>query len=200
MLAPRIYSALLCLTLSSFGALPLRAQPSTAITVTVHVSDGTGKAIPNANVTVLPPPDAGSGEVLTKPDGSQSFDLEPGNYHLEISLPGFKTLSQDIQVDASGSHDFKFNLLHPGEECTDGCPAATPSAPKSEAPPTAPPDAAASPSYPVPGTLQMYATCQFQDDLAIAKIDSLPPGMTLREVDTSDGKRKIDIEAAMQVN
>lgn len=202
MLVLRVPSALLCIALSPFSLASLIAQETTAVPVTLVVTNGSGAPLPDAKLTLLPPPDTSPATQNTPANGTLSLRLEPGSYHVEITKVGFNTLAKDIEVTPAGDHSFRFPLVPLGEECAEGCPKAPAAAPKPDHPAapafpaTIPP---AVPSHPIPAALQPYSTCQFQDDLQVATLDQLAAGTTSRDVETSDGHRKIDIETALTV-
>ena len=49
------------------------------------------------------------------------------------------------------------------------------------------------------GALLNYTACQFPDGLQIVHLDSLPPGVTSRGVDTDSGPRQIDLQAGVRI-
>jgi hypothetical protein len=199
MLAPRLRSALIGLVLLPVATLALSAQQGNTVQITLHVSDAKGAPVADARVSVLPPPDTTPAAAATSQDGTQSVSLVPGNYHVDISKAGFNTLAEDFKVDEAASHDLKFTLVRLGEECAEGCPQ-KPAAAQENAPPASAPAniSAAVPPHSLAAALQPYATCQFNDDLVLAKIDALS-GATTRDVETEYGHRKIDIDAGMQL-
>jgi hypothetical protein len=66
----------------------------TALTGTV--TDSTGAVLPGATVKLMSRSTASSRTAITSDEGIFLFpQLDPGNYRIEISMPGFKTLVQD---------------------------------------------------------------------------------------------------------
>ncbi len=47
--------------------------------------------------------------------------------------------------------------------------------------------------------LTPYATCRFPDGLEVVDVDSLAQGVTSRDLDTTAGTRKIDLEAGLRI-
>ena len=51
----------------------------------------------------------------------------------------------------------------------------------------------------VASTLDPYTSCQFSDGLQAVQVDSLPPSVRSREVETDSGTQRIDLEAGVRV-
>jgi hypothetical protein len=51
----------------------------------------------------------------------------------------------------------------------------------------------------LPKPLAPYTSCHVSDDLRVAKIDPLAPGVTSRTVDTAEGSKQIDMDAGIRV-
>jgi hypothetical protein len=49
------------------------------------------------------------------------------------------------------------------------------------------------------GALLPYTACQFTDGLQIVHLDTLPPGVTSRGIDTDSGPRQIDLQAGVRI-
>lgn len=99
---------LLLLSIMLTGSIALNAQTAGEGTITGVVKDTTGAVIPGATVTAT----NAATNVSTTRTSSSSGDfsiapLPPGQYTLQVSAVGFKTLHQtNLQVDALGSLGF----------------------------------------------------------------------------------------------
>jgi hypothetical protein len=77
--------------------------PAQATTLEIAVLDATnGKPLPGAKVVLVA--DRNVDERFMGPEGSgRSVDLEPGRYTLEVSLAGFKTFRQEIELSVGAN-------------------------------------------------------------------------------------------------
>jgi hypothetical protein len=85
-----------------FAALALQAQITTT-TISGTVSDASGGAIPNAQVTVSNIGTGATHTVTTNVEGTYRIDLLPvGKYEVEVSATGFKKSKQTgIELEVS---------------------------------------------------------------------------------------------------
>jgi hypothetical protein len=63
----------------------------------------------------------------------------------------------------------------------------------------APPDTSQTPSPPDTAVLRDYESCSFDDGLQIVKIDSLPPGVQQRTIDTTGGPKIIHMLSGRRI-
>jgi outer membrane receptor protein involved in Fe transport len=90
------FSAVFIIVMLPVGLMPvdLQAQLSTA-TLFGTVTDSTGAAIPNANVTLMETDTNFTRTTVTKEDGSYREEFLPvGPYKVTVNAPGFKTLER----------------------------------------------------------------------------------------------------------
>jgi hypothetical protein len=81
----------------------LSAQVSTTGKITGAVTDSSGAAVPNANVSVKSTALLAPRSSRTEADGGYLFDLlPPGTYELTVTAPGFRTYSQTGIVLTAG--------------------------------------------------------------------------------------------------
>ena len=106
-------TALLCLAVALLlvGTLPALAQSDTARLQGV-VTDPTGALVPDATVKVT---NAGTNQVqqLNTDSGTGAYSfpaLPPGNYSLEISKTGFKTIKQNVTLEVAQVANVNFTL------------------------------------------------------------------------------------------
>lgn len=67
-----------------------------------RVVSSDGVAIPGVEVTATRLPDGPGWSTVTAEDGAFRFSaLAPGHYHIRVSSPGFRELTQDISVDSA---------------------------------------------------------------------------------------------------
>lgn len=111
--------AIIVLSFTSFQSV--RAQITTT-TVVGTVTDNTGAAVANAQVTIT---NAGTGltrTVATNSDGQYRFDLLPvGNYVLNVTAPGFKKFMQQgiiLTLNESATIDARLEVGSVSEEVT----------------------------------------------------------------------------------
>src|ERR1035438_2210555 len=91
-------------------ATPLiHAQNSASISGTV--TDPTGAVVPKATVEIHNPVSGYDRTATTDPSGNFSFSNIPFNpYHLTVSLPGFNSYVQDVDVKSSVPTNLKISL------------------------------------------------------------------------------------------
>jgi iron complex outermembrane receptor protein len=84
------------------------AEVQTQGRVTGVARDASGAAVPGATVTATNQATRDTQNAITNTDGSYSLALAPGSYTVAISLPGFRRVTQTVQVgaDASATADF----------------------------------------------------------------------------------------------
>jgi iron complex outermembrane recepter protein len=87
---------------------PASAQPQGRITGIVR--DATGAGIPGVTVTATNQATRDSHTASTAGDGSYSFSLAPGSYQVTASVPGFRRVTQAIEVAADASKQLDFAL------------------------------------------------------------------------------------------
>jgi len=92
-------SALLAIALTSTIVTPVRVLAQTVGSITGTVTDGAGKPLGKAQITISGTTSTTS---LSKPDGTFSIPLPPGTYTISVSAPGFQTSRNDSVVVASG--------------------------------------------------------------------------------------------------
>src|SRR5579871_5832224 len=104
--------ALSCLFALVF-ATPSRAQNSSVINGTV--TDPTGAVVPKATVEIHNPVSGYNRTTETDTSGNFSFPNVPFNpYHLTVTLPGFNTYAQDVDVRSSVPTNLKIGLTLAG--------------------------------------------------------------------------------------
>jgi iron complex outermembrane receptor protein len=90
------------------GGAPPSAQPQGRISGIVR--DATGAGIPGVTVTATNQATRDSHTASTAGDGSYSFSLAPGSYQVTASVPGFRRVTQAIEVAADASKPLDFSL------------------------------------------------------------------------------------------
>jgi hypothetical protein len=93
------------------GFLPLAAQSPTA-RVNGQVRDTSGAVVPNADVQLIEDRTNVRYPARTNKEGIYSFsDIPPGNYHLQVSKAGFKTIVKpDIVLNVLDARSINFDL------------------------------------------------------------------------------------------
>ncbi|HTP85543.1 MAG TPA: TonB-dependent receptor [Bryobacteraceae bacterium] len=115
----RVWLCACCAVLLLVGVIPASAQ-SDAARLQGVITDPSGALVPDAAVKVT---SATTGRVLdTSTDaatGAYSFPvLSPGNYSLEISKTGFKSIKQNVTLEVAQVANVNFTL-EPGEVSTE---------------------------------------------------------------------------------
>src|SRR5215469_11379749 len=101
-----------CLYVLTFATLA-RAQNSATVSGTV--TDPTGGVVPKATVEIHNPVSGYGRTTETDTNGNFSFPNVPFNpYHLTVSLPGFNTYSQDVDVRSAVPSNLKIALTLAG--------------------------------------------------------------------------------------
>jgi outer membrane receptor protein involved in Fe transport len=90
---------LLVSTLAATFATPLRALAQSVGSISGTVTDGAGRALGKANITINGPTSVTS---ASKPDGTFSIPLPPGTYSVSVSSPGFQSTRSDNIVVTAG--------------------------------------------------------------------------------------------------
>src|SRR5579863_230739 len=99
---------ILCLCVSALPGV-VRAQNSASISGTV--TDPTGAVVPKATVEIHNPVSGYDRTATTDTSGNFSFSNIPFNpYHLTVSLPGFNSYVQDVDVKSSVPTNLKISL------------------------------------------------------------------------------------------
>jgi len=90
------------LSLAILGAAPFAAAQSSAGTIKGVLTDDSGASIPAAFLTVTNA--AGKHQAQSQADGSYTFvGLQPGDYTLAVTYPGFGPFSKVVTVSAGGT-------------------------------------------------------------------------------------------------
>jgi hypothetical protein len=106
----RYRSAVLVVFLLVLAFLPVAAQKITG-DIAGDVTDASGAVVPNATVTARNTDTGFSRTIATSSSGSYRLtELPIGNYKVNISAPGFKTIVQDAQVTSGGVTHADFRL------------------------------------------------------------------------------------------
>src|SRR5688572_27455570 len=88
-------AAVICVFLA---AAPVHAQVATG-TILGNVTDSTGGAVPGATVTATNVDTQFSRDTTTDESGQYALRLLPlGNNKVDVTLPGFKTFSQTVDM------------------------------------------------------------------------------------------------------
>ena len=97
------------LSLAIAGAASFAAAQSSTGTVKGVLTDDSGASIPAAFVTATNP--AGKQQVQSQADGSYTFvGLQPGDYTLSVTYPGFSVFSKVVTVSAGGTVQLPIQL------------------------------------------------------------------------------------------
>src|SRR5688572_31890312 len=92
------YAIAAALVSTLLGVTPLRAQVATG-TILGNVTDSSGGAVPGATVTATNVDTQISRDTITDESGQYALRLLPlGNYKVDVTLPGFKTFSQTVDM------------------------------------------------------------------------------------------------------
>jgi hypothetical protein len=94
-----IYAIFVSALLLLFAARPANAQLGNAGSIEGMVTDQSGGAVPGANVAISNPVTGFQRSAMTGTDGAFRFTNVPFNpYHLVVSVPGFSSYTQDVDV------------------------------------------------------------------------------------------------------
>ncbi|MGH9159584.1 MAG: TonB-dependent receptor, partial [Vicinamibacteraceae bacterium] len=105
---PRLLVFAVVLSTPLYGA-PLGAQ-STGGTISGLVRDRAGNVVPSATVTATNQATNASNTTTTTEDGSYTLSLRPGAYRITVSLQGFRTVTQVVEVGSGRSDEVDFLL------------------------------------------------------------------------------------------
>src|SRR5438132_4835642 len=107
----RLVIVLILLVFLCSATLPLAAQSPTA-TVNGQVRDSSGAVVPDADVGLINDKTNVRYSARTNKDGIYSVnDLPPGNYHIQVSKVGFKTIVKpDIVLNVLDARAINFDL------------------------------------------------------------------------------------------
>ncbi|MFZ1917509.1 MAG: M28 family peptidase [Terriglobales bacterium] len=83
---------------ASAASVTLAAENTSAMPVTIAVTDPSGAVIPQAQIKISPALETNPPDMETGPDGKLTLALTPGTYDLSVIQPGFATWEQLIQV------------------------------------------------------------------------------------------------------
>jgi hypothetical protein len=99
-----------CIAVLSLFSIAALAQSDTARLVGT-ITDASGAAIPNATVIVTNKGTARAITVTTGASGEYSVNaLPPGNYHVDVKQPSFKTASADITLEVSQVREISLKM------------------------------------------------------------------------------------------
>ena len=90
------------------GGGPASAQSDGRVSGVVR--DATGAVIPGVTVTATNQATKDSRTATTAGDGSYSLSLAPGSYQVTASIPGFRRVTQAVDVAADASKQLDFSL------------------------------------------------------------------------------------------
>ena len=93
------------------GVVSAVAQTQASISGVIH--DPSGAVIPGVMVTVTNPATNFVRSAVSNEAGVYSFPaLQPGGYNIKVELPGFRTISQNVelQVQQSARQDFTLQV------------------------------------------------------------------------------------------
>jgi hypothetical protein len=104
-------SFVLLFSLLSIASSTFAQVSAGAGTVEGIVTDPTGASVPGATVTIANPVSGYRRSVVTADDGAFAFrNVPPNPYHLEITLNGFNSKSQDVEVRSTVPVNLKIAL------------------------------------------------------------------------------------------
>ena len=93
-------------TLAAVAVVPFRAEASQG-TLSGSVRDATGAGIPGVTITAVHRTSNTTQTATTGPDGTYTLTLSPGSYTVTAALPGFRRVTQSVDVtNAARSVDF----------------------------------------------------------------------------------------------
>ncbi len=75
----------------------ITAQQTSAVPVTIRVTDPSGTGVPHAQLRVIPAPDSAA-NLETDEHGQLTLDLRPGGYAIFVRMPGFKNAIAHLDV------------------------------------------------------------------------------------------------------
>ena len=117
---------MICGIVSLAAAMPLvavlsgtPASPPSQGTISGLARDASGAGIPGAVITATDQTSKDAHTATTDTDGKFSVSVPPGSYSVTVSMPGFRRVTQSVEVGAAGSPRLEF-LLQPSltEEIT----------------------------------------------------------------------------------
>ncbi len=88
---------------ASAGTVTLAAENTSAVPVTIAVTDPIGAVISRAEIKISPAPETNPAAMQTGPDGKLTLALTPGTYDLSVTQPGFRNWRQQVQVQSAPS-------------------------------------------------------------------------------------------------
>jgi len=98
---------ILCVVL--LAALPALAQTQAGISGVIH--DPSGAVIPGVSVTITNPATNFVRPAISNDAGVYNFPvLQPGRYNIKVELPGFRTITQDVELQVQQSARLDFTL------------------------------------------------------------------------------------------
>ena len=106
-------SGLLSLAVAIPIAVTLSATPSTLQSqarISGLARDASGAAVPGAVVTATNQASKDVQTATTDNDGRFTVTVPPGSYSVAVSMPGFRKVTQSVDVAASGSPQLEFSL------------------------------------------------------------------------------------------
>src|SRR6266704_6009774 len=99
--------SVLCMVV--FSVLPAVAQTQAGISGVIH--DPSGAVIPGVTVTVTNPATNFVRPAISNDAGVYNFPvLQPGRYNIKVELPGFRTITQDVELQVQQSARLDFTL------------------------------------------------------------------------------------------
>ena len=106
----RRLTILMCIAVLSLFSISALAQSDTARLVGT-ITDASGAAIPNATITVTNKGTARAITASTNSSGEYVVNaLPPGDYHVDVKQPSFKTASADITLEVSQVREISLKL------------------------------------------------------------------------------------------
>ena len=102
----RVLAVALLTALFSGSALAQSQQ----VQVTGTVRDATGSGIPGVTVTATPRGGTATRTATTADDGTYTLMLDPGTYTVSAAVPGFRKVTEDVEVPAGGTPRADFVL------------------------------------------------------------------------------------------
>src|SRR5436189_1579072 len=104
-----LLSALWALLLASVGGAAAQGNPTG--TISGHVADPDGLAVPGATVTAASPALQGVRTAVTSANGDYIIPFLPaGDYDVTFELQGFRTVTQKITVNMAATHPLDVTL------------------------------------------------------------------------------------------
>ena len=88
---------------------PALAQVSRG-TISGVVRDSSGTGLPGVTITAANQASRASQSTTTGSDGSYTLSLAPGAYAVTASLPGFRRMTQVVEIGGGGTRQFDFSI------------------------------------------------------------------------------------------